>query len=342
MFPTEQVRKVKSELNLVNDPTVYSITSSSWATLHNYGNITLAEDGLLAVHLQLDTNNSNGAFCRVKIGGSLYAWGVKHLYSAGVYTKYGFLVWLAAGTYAILVEGCLSANTLNLKNLQCGFAKLTDSVGLANVTYSNSVALTVAARKTAIGDLKEAVFAINLFGSTPSGQTNFENIGETLTNGVSVTVDAQQVNASERNQDVDSKGNASAKYYVPLTVGVQHTVAVSKRNANTVVNISIIACPWILTVKEQKHRPVTFNFPQGSTLYLTLEPLFVDAGTNVVTGLVRAVSFGDICDYYHVASGTGILADSYTFQTVNFTEVETYVYGLGGCVSIVGVDIRPI
>lgn len=311
-------------------------------TLHNYGNITVAEDGLVPVHLELDTNATNGAFCRVKIGGT-YCHGVKHPYSVGVYSKYGVLVWLAAGTYAVLVEGAVaSSGTLNLKNFQCGFAEFADSVGSALATYSGSVALTVASRKTAIGDLKEAVFAVNLFGSTPSAQTNFEDIGETFTNGVSVTVDGEQVNSSERSQDTDAKGNASAKYYVPLSVGSQHTITVSKRNANTVVNISVIACPWILTVKAQKHRPVTFNFPQGSTLYLTLEPLFVDPGTNVQVGMVRAVSFGDSCDFYHVGSGTGILADSYTFQTVNFQEVETYVYGLGGCVSIVGVDIRPI
>jgi hypothetical protein len=341
MFPVEQLRQVKNELNLINNTTVYSTTSTTWATLHDYGNITVLKEGLVAVHLELDTNNNPGAFCRVKIG-SLYAWGVKHPFTGGVYIPYGFLVWLAAGTYDVLVEGCLSSNTLNLKNFQCGYAKFLDSVGSALAAYSAAIPLTVFSRKTAIGLLKDAVYAINLFGSTVGGQTNFENIGESLTNGVSVSIDGVQVNASERNQDTDSKGNASAKYYVPLAVGTQHIITISKRNASTVVNVSIVACPWLLSVSAQKHRPVTMNFPQGSTVYITLEPLFNDVSKSIVVGLTRAITFGDSCDYYHAASGTGLLADSYTFQVIDLTQVETYVYGLGGCVSTVSVDLRPI
>jgi len=53
-----------------------------------------------------------------------------------------------------------------------------------------------------------------------------------------------------------------------------------------------------------------------------------------------AVSYGDTTDFYSTASGIGILSHSYTFETVSVTDVTIVVNGLGGCISMVGLDER--
>jgi len=101
----------------------------------------------------------------------------------------------------------------------------------------------------------------------------------------------------------------------------------------------VIACPWIL-VDDTDFEPIILDFPQGSTLYLMLEPLITNPTKNIKIGKVRAVSFGDTTDYYSTDSGTGILQHDYQFVEVKNGAVLLYMYGWGGCVSSIGIDIR--
>jgi hypothetical protein len=82
------------------------------------------------------------------------------------------------------------------------------------------------------------------------------------------------------------------------------------------------------------------DFPQGSTLYLMLEPLNLNPTKTVGVGKKRAVSFGDATDYYSVGSGTGLLSFDYTFEVVSLSDVNLYLSGLGACVGYIGVDTR--
>jgi len=55
-------------------------------------------------------------------------------------------------------------------------------------------------------------------------------------------------------------------------------------------------------------------------------------------GYVRAWDLG--YNYYSIASGTGILSRNYTFESVEVSSCTLIISGLGGCISIIAVDVR--
>jgi len=339
MLLSEQVRQLESEARLINNATEYAVTGTAWQTLCSYGNITLSEAQVVPFKYDLRCTNlpAWGAFSRLKIG-DYYVHGAKR--ESDVAQTFHGLVWLAAGTYAVVMEGCAgnADAQCRVSNFQLGKTRFEDSVGEALVTYSAQISKTVSSRKLCVGSLKKAVFCVHAFAYTPSDVTNFENPGDNLANGVSISIDGVQVSWSERYQDAASKENAYAKCYYPVTVGSAHTITISKDNANTVVHISVACSPWLLS--DGLYEAFTADFPQGSTFYVTLEPLSGNVTKNVQIGKIRAVSFGDSTDYYSNSSGTDILSHAYTFEIVEVGEVGIFLSGLGGCVSIIGVDIR--
>jgi hypothetical protein len=82
------------------------------------------------------------------------------------------------------------------------------------------------------------------------------------------------------------------------------------------------------------------DFPQGSTMYVVLEPLNLNPTKNLKLGRVRGVSFGDSTDFYSTSSGTGIQSWNYTFETVEVSNCLLNISGEGGCISILAVDVR--
>ena len=102
--------------------------------------------------------------------------------------------------------------------------------------------------------------------------------------------------------------------------------------------MTVIMSPWVIGDKDVK--PVSMDFPQGSTLYVMLEPLGLNPTKNVKIGKVRAYSIGDSTDFYLTSSGTNILQHNYTFEEVKSAKVELLVNGLGGCIRSIGVDFR--
>lgn len=332
----EQERLVAQESNLINDPTQYPYnTQAAWGTMHDYGNVVLAVAGILLIKLDILLNGSIG-YVRVKVG-SNYVFGLE---PTGVYTSYGLAIWLAAGTYDVKVEGYVSsaAYTVAIKNFQAGLSAFNDQQGASVRTYSTGIALTVANRNTPVGALQKATYLVQCFASTAGGDTNFENIDDNLTNGVSVSVDAAQISWDERNQDVDAVGCASAKTAGSFAVGSSHTVTISKRNASTVVIISVIACPWILA--GTVHIPVNIYFSQGSTLYCILEPWFLNPTKFVGVGVIHGVTFGVADDYYNSLSGMDLVNFTYTIDIVDVSNNNLVVYGLGGCIGVIAVDAR--
>jgi hypothetical protein len=71
-----------------------------------------------------------------------------------------------------------------------------------------------------------------------------------------------------------------------------------------------------------------------------LEPLMSNPTKNLKLGKKRAVSFGDSTDYYSTGSGTNILSWNYTFEIVEVDDCVLVVEGYGGCIAVVGVDLR--
>ncbi|MCK4481609.1 hypothetical protein KAU55_00170, partial [Candidatus Bathyarchaeota archaeon] len=99
----------------------------------------------------------------------------------------------------------------------------------------------------------------------------------------------------------------------------------------------VILCPWILPFGVPT-KPVALDFPQGSTLYVTAEPLTTDPTKYVRIGCERIADLS--ADYYKTSSGTGILEFNYRFEVVEVGKVDLEVEGYGGCISVIGVDIR--
>lgn len=335
MLFSEMVRQISGEENLIDDGTEYSRKTDSWGTLHDYGSINLPEAGLIAWNCEIKVAGG-GAHYRLKVGAQ-YVWGT-YITDTDYVGKSG-VAWVGAGSKAVVMES--RGNAVNyhyIRNLKLGGVDLKDSVGEALAIYSSQITKQVAGRKLAVGLLNEAVFAVVCWAKTPGEQTNFENVGDSLTNGVSISIDGQQKNWTWRQQDTTSIENAAATHFAAYSVGSNHTIVITKNNANTEVHISVIGCPWLLI--DELRQPIALDFAQGSTLYLVLEPLNSNPIKYVWIGKKRAVSFSDSTDYYSTASGTGILSHSYTFETVEVEEALLFVKGFGGCISILAVDER--
>ncbi len=333
MLFSEMVREISKEESLIDDDMAYGGSTEAWMLLHDYGNITLSEATLIVWRMRAYAAGSAGNV-RLKIG-SYYVYG--ELLGNGVNKMISGISWIAAGVHSVRVES-KSDGTFQVEDFQLGRAKFSDAVAQALAAYSSTITKQVASRKTAVGPLNEAIFAVVCWAKTPGAQTYFENIGDALTNGVSLKVDGQQVDWDWRNQDSGSHENAAAYYYGALSVGVNHTFEIVKDNANTVVHIAVIGCPWLLL--GDLREPINLDFAQGSTLYLMLEPLHDDPTKTLRIGKKRSVSFGNSTDYYSSASGTGLLPHSYTFETVEVEESLMLISGFGGCISILAVDER--
>lgn len=331
MLLTEMVRQISEEENLIDDATEYTRSGASWATLHSYGNITIPT-GLIAWACRFNIP-SGTAYWRIKVG-SHYIYGAK---LDSTWLELSGIAWVGEGTHEVLVES-YGAAVHKVLNFKFGKAKFTDTFGETLGVYSSTITKQVSNRNIPVGPLNESVFAVWCWAYTPGGQTNFENIGDSLTNGVSLEVDGALVDWDYRQQDVDSVESAAAYHYAELSVGSDHTFEIIKDNANTVVHICIIACPWILS--SDTHKPVTLDFPQGSTLYLVMEPLSENPTKYVKIGKKRSVSFGDSTNFYSTAEGADIKSHNYTFENIDEGEIEFTVKGWGGCISIIGVDIK--
>ncbi len=332
---TEQERQILSDRNILNVMAPYGTNQQSWTLLRDYGSITLSDPALVIVKFSAYANAGTNGKLRIKLAGTP----IYRIVAASVSAVYGFIVYLAAGTYGITAEGISTAGgglMVYISDVQIGTTDFYDLQALGWATYAQTVPVTVAARTTDVGAIKNAVFYIHCTAATASANTNFENVGESLTNGVSVTVDGAQLSWDERIQDTTNGVDyACARLAQPFTTGTAHTVAVSKRYANTTVYITIVACPWILPTANAEL--FDNDFSGNSTITITLNPLFADPTKYAFVGTRRGVSFGDATDFYMSASGTGLLIFSVTYTGFN-EKLPIFIRGLGGCIEAVGID----
>jgi len=344
----EQERILAVEEYLIDDAATYTRNQNFWGTLHDYGNIVLAEPTLLAItwHRQYQSG-AVGVWMnqRLKIG-SFYVSGDALAIGIGTYdADRAIYVYCQAGTHNILLECINTLNTAthnNVTSLKLGKVKFTDQTGAVLDAYSSQT-LNLPFRKTPVGFTKQGTININVYAATAADQTNMENVGDgALVNGVILSIDGVQVSWTERIQDdvnLGVYGAAYGRYSGALTLGADHVITVTKDNVATVVHWSIILSPWILS--EAGHEPVTLSFPQFSTFYTLLEPVIVNLTKNSKIGKHRAVRFNDACDYYSLGTGASdLVAHSYLFEVVKVSGMVWTCDGFGGCISHVGVDIR--
>jgi len=338
IFSSEMVRLLSDELNLIKVATVYNVTSATYATIHDYGNVTLSKAGLLLICFDAGLGSAGNGYIRVRIGASLYSYACKQVGASTLH--YTFITYLAAGTYGILVEGCVPAGGISIivDDFQAGFVNFSDLQGSALAAYAGAIDKTTVVRATPVGNIKNTVYCVTVYAITAGAQTNMENPGDALTNGVQVLLDGVQQTWTERWQGDVNNMAAGGKCYISASAGASHIVTITEDNVATAENISVAVCPWILP--NELFEIVALDFSQGSTLYLTEEPLDGNPTKYVYVGKVRGITFGASTDYYGSASAVGISAFSYTFEYVKVSQCLLQVYGLGGCISIIAVDVR--
>jgi hypothetical protein len=333
----EMVRNLSKEANLMSDVAPYNVTVAAWTIAHDYGNIVLSEAGMVAFTIKYYNSGPTGdGAVRLSIGGKV-VFAVRTT-SITEITAFG-MVYLAAGTYNVLAEGYkISGTSIRVQNFQLGKFFFSDTDGEALQAYSAELGVTLAARKTPLGIITHGTLYVMASASTPAAVTNFENVGDSLPNGVDLLIDGVQVNWSSRQQDASPYGYGYAYHVGYATTGSTHTIIVTKDNADTVVNISVVFCPWVLWSSEYWNL-IDFEFPEGSTIYVTLEPFMSDVSKTLRIGAYRGIDLGEF-EWYYTSSGTGILNCSYSFEILKVSGNLLVVTGWGGCVSILAVDLR--
>ena len=308
MLLSEMVRQINKEKLLVVDTTQRSVTSTSYITLASY-NITLSSPALLAYKYELSIGGTgNTVYARLNVG--TLNIGGHGAPSSTQFIPFGGLFSLPAGSYTINLQAKANntAATPAVKNFYLGIVSFAD-LSTVNLRASDSSSISLSSRKTCVGTLKQAILYISAHNSTaPTLTVDGNTKSWTLTEGECFT------------------------YISPVTLDVDHTINVSAGS------YTVVLSPWILSNVDTE--VLSLNFPQGSTLYHMLEPLWLDSTKALKIGQKRAVSFGDLTDYYYTASGTGILNANYTFESVNVASCSLFVSGYGGCISIIAVDVR--
>ncbi|MEM2568171.1 MAG: hypothetical protein QXH20_06870 [Candidatus Bathyarchaeia archaeon] len=374
MLLSEMVRHIKREKIHLASTSYYSQTTvTDWVTKLSK---TINLDAPSIIHVQFSLllySPATGSYTRgngrVLINGvPVLATGEKSKTGAGsVEFPVSAFVFLPGGSYTFdfqiavhrLDTDCY-ARLLNFYIRQLEFAdviSLNQNSGDVNVPVGTSTVLdfniNFPARKLAVGKIKQAPLRLVVYVQDSATRLCvFKNPGETDAAGMlnwKLLLDNTQVSWTARAGDNDSGETANPTYSrggcgyfeIILTAGTTYNIKLNVTNttgASKTVNaiLTILICPWIFGSSE--FEPFNLQFPQGSTLYLTLEPLSSDPTKTIKLGYVRAWDLG--YNYYSTASGTGILNWNYTFETVEVAHCVLTVSGNGGCISIIGVDVR--
>jgi len=234
---------------------------------------------------------------------------------------------------------------------------LNRNSGAVNVPVGTSTVLdfniNFPARKLAVGKIKQAPLRLTVYVQDANTRLCvFRNPDESDTSSRlnwRLFMNDVQVSWTARMGDNESGDGSNPSYsrggygYFETILNAGTTYNIKLKVINTTgssktVNaiLTILICPWIIGSSE--FEPLDLIFPQGSTLYLVLEPLSSDPTKTVKLGYVRAWDLG--YNFYSTASGAGILSWNYTFESVEVENCVLLISGSGGCISIIAVDVR--
>jgi len=360
MLLSEQVRMVREEEVLATGATAWD-TVVGWKDQKTV-NITLTATKIVYVWMKTESGGDDG------IGRALLD-GVP-LVSTGYFDPFTLereiFVVLPAGSYTIKFQTAKISGVgsgIRLQDTKVALLNFPDkqrnnfdsgSVAIPAVTEStvlNQNFTPPATRKLAVGVIKKYVCVVTVYGFTSSYAINrHQNPGEAdVANWTNwkIFLDDVQVSWTERNADKNVSDHAApgsyGRYVIALDPSTQYNLKLKAYNGcgssrDCRAYVDIILCPWILS--DVDYEPVSLDFPQGSTLYVVLEPLGQNPTKYVRVGKQRFMSFGDTTDYYASLSGAGILSFDYTFETVEVVNSVLNVKGWGGCVGAIGVDVR--
>jgi len=374
MLISEMVRRLEEEETVLLKETTF--WSEEPASEYDYKtiltqSITLSKRGLVFVGYTFGVVYCRGAG-RVLINGiPFFATGVISAGSSWVKRTIKEFVFLDAGSYtfqfqvsalAVGIETELASTYAQISKL--GFLDVNDisgdsgSVSISAKTLKTilSLSLTPLSRKTPLGDLKSSSFRILVcpydvtsgVDNAYSVMKNPDESNETDRINWRLKVDGEDEKWTNRFNDYDA-GRVDFDYgvgcygskLIALKSGVSHSITIQAYNGFSVaravrVHAYIVSCPWFLIHID--HEPLILNFPQGSTIYITLEPLHSDPIKSLKLGKERFVSQG--ADWYSSASGQGLLDWSYTFERLPLRGVHLFAKGHGGCISLLAIDLR--
>ena len=364
MLLFEQVRQVADEEQIFSGSTGEYSSAHDW-TDRLAKTFTLSKEKIVYLKISVQTSVGEGAG-RILLDDEPVV-GTGAVYDTAK-TCEVFLL-LAAGTYTVKFQTALwQAGTIKISSAYIGALNFPDKAGSSaeNAAYVNSgaegtiVELNFTAppsRKTPIGTIKKVYVAIiafmkeDTYGYRDNKPKNPGEPNESNNMNWRIYVDDTAKSWSERNEDAGAYSATNTNYgegaygCLRLVVDPGQTINIKLKAANGwSVSMTghawlwVFACPWI--IPDQEYEPVNLDFPDGSTLYLVLEPLNANPTKTVKIGKQRFVSFGDSTDYYYLASGTDILTATYTFELIPVQNCVLKIEGFGGCISVLGVDIR--
>lgn len=378
MLLSEMVRRIRSEEELFIDPNSYTQESpTDWMTMVSRS-IQLTEPSIvyfrfeLYYYVQPYSGTKAGGNARLLVDGLpiCSAGEIGNLVVGGGYTitRSGY-IYLESGSYTF--EFQLSAYTayygyVRLQGVQLRRLNFSDvkqvrvnsgwiaAPNAAETTIINqNVALPM--RRTVVGPLKQIPVQLIIYMERQNlRQSILRNPGESEVSGKlnwKLYINDVQVAWSERRGDFES-GSTENQSYSEGAYGLYRVLRDAGETINIKVKVynatgetasvrailSLFACPWI--IPDAEYEPLSLSFPQGSTLYLTLEPLSSNPTKSIKLGKRRAWSFGDATDYYSTASGTDILDWYYTFERLEVSSCLLLIGGFGGCISTIAVDVR--
>jgi len=374
---SEQVRWIRDEEELVKDTAIYEspLAEHDW-TLRVSKSITLTAEKIVCVRFDARVKSITTAWvcgaARVLLGGApLISSGGMEAYNATVLRTRTIFLILPAGSYTFDFQSSAwhgGANvTAGVTNIYIGGFNFPDKNGVSHDSGLVSAAATAtttminrditipATRRLAVGPIKKYMVYITAYMERDAQRVSkVKNIGEAdeasffnwkiLINDIQRNwLDRADDHLPRDVSDLTFAEGAYGKLAIPLDPGSTFNLKINVYNGFTTAYsgralVRVLVCPWLLG--DVLHEPVALDFPQGSTLYVILEPLDLDPTKHVKIGMKRGISFGDATDYYSTASGTGILIHSYTFEVVDVSKSLLLVGGLGGCVSALGVDVR--
>ncbi|MEM3646566.1 MAG: hypothetical protein QW334_00275 [Thermofilum sp.] len=299
------VRNLKNETILIDDATVRSTTSTSYVTVASY-NITLTAKSILLYSYEIKGSAANYMYARLKIG-TVYIGGEPN--PSTDYTLVAGVFALDAGSYTVELQlrTVSASNAAYVRNFRLGRVSFSDASALS-LQAAGTTSISLSSRKTCIGTTIRGVIIIQVYAtSVPT-----------------VSVDGVTLSPIQT-------GEKYVYSYI-CALNSNHTVYVSTGS------FAAVYSPWFTHASDGE--TVSLSFPQGSTLYVVTEPLFANPTKSIKIGKKRIASFGDAVDYFYTASGVDRLTAAYTFEVVEVEKSQLFLSGLGGCVSIIGVDVR--
>ena len=369
MLFSEQVREIGDEEVLEDDLTEYKSPAESacdWTT-YKSATISLSKEKIVFVKMKFEMYNGRGAGRVLLDNAPIISTG--YIDSATV-TRHTYLL-LPPGShmfrFQLSVFGGSTGYRAKIQHCYIAALNFADRIGYRDYSGeinvdANSTATIITrtfetpkARKLAVGTIKKCVCWVIFYGESPDLRRSKvrhgfeESILADFLNWKIYLNDVQQ-DWAERNDDCgpdtshETYGEGAYGYFATLLdSNAQYTIKIKVYNGygsakNARSHITIIICPWF--IHHDEYEPIVLDFPQGSTLYVVLEPLHEKPIKKIKIGKRRFVSFGDSTDFYSVASGTDILAHNYTFEFVEVSRSVLLISGYGGCVSILGVDVR--